>query len=147
MREEATERPLVGRRQHDDAWTGRRREATVVEEIEIEGDERTAVVEGALEVVAVGRTPKVGVLEHEEDVPRQPTAHERDEPERHVRVDVDARGVCEIGGHRTQGGGECAHNEAMGEWVNNHSYLGERLRFWCAALPRRLRSATSASRR
>ena len=35
--------------------------------------------------------PKIGILEHEEDVPLQPLTHVRDDASRHVRVGIDAR--------------------------------------------------------
>jgi hypothetical protein len=37
----------------------------------------------------VTRAPQIVVFDHEQRVPMKDVAHERDEPRRHIRVDVD----------------------------------------------------------
>ena len=89
--QELDEASLGRRHQHDDATAAFERELAIVEVVAIERDQRAPELSRQTIVLAIARTPQIVVLDHEQHIPRQRRAHERDETRRHVRIHVHPR--------------------------------------------------------
>ena len=85
------EPPLFRSREHQhtaaDGWG----KLGVVQIIAIEGDERPPELPRQTIVLAVAGATEIVMFHDEQDIPTQIRPHERDEPRRHVGIDVHAR--------------------------------------------------------
>src|SRR5918994_504359 len=84
---------LVGRADHQHAAALRRWKLLIVEIIAVEGYQRAAQLPGQPEVFDVAGAPQIGLIHHEQHVPLQRLAHERDNARRDVGVRINARPI------------------------------------------------------